>query len=199
MSDAILNGGQDHYYYVGSDRFPFASGSGAEPIEDALGQPAEESIAAFPMGASLGAIAMSRRERISSTMSFAASITDFCSGLLRSMEERYTTGEVLAASHQADNASGSDSIQDNVQPELPEFPRSQKIGRDTWETLFRLAQSRLSEEGCLITQRDKNYLSSSSGVEITPYIWSTLVHRMNLRRVKNPYSSSALVIYVPRA
>ena len=75
-------------------------------------------------------------------------------------------------------------------------PAGPLLGADEWQRLHTIACKRLERFGYLMTQRDKKYLSRQSGLEVTAYIWSTLVRRMGLRRIKNPYTSSNLVIYV---
>lgn len=193
MSDAILNDGPNHYYYIGNDKFLFRGDSAVTPLEDNL---SEEIDSSQESGASLihivEELANSREQRIESVISKSEALNRACRALLGGIEMRLDSHELTI--HYRDVQL---SARSHLAGGVDTFPRGSKVTQETWGKLLFLAQDLLRTYGYLITQRDKQSLSEKSGVFVTPYIWSTLVDRMRLRRVKNPYSSSALVIYVP--
>lgn len=192
MSDDILNDGPNRYYYIGTDKFLFGGGSTDLPLEDAL---SEDFYSPEESGDSLLRIARKmvivREERIGALVSKSVVLNQVCRALLNGIENNLALGA---------RAGGMEHRQGSPQSSLggvSVFPHGSKITQEVWNRLLFLAQKRLKSHGYLITQRDKKYLTEKSGVFVTPYMWSTLVERMKLRRVKNPYSASALVIYVP--
>jgi len=129
------------------------------------------------------------------TMMYSRAVNSLCGTILDSIEKRIevATPSVIA------------EIKSNVRIHAPlqptrdqSFPRGPKLSTENWEKLYSLLMLRLDIHGCIITQRDRKSLSETSGIEVSPYVWSTLIRKLGLRRVKNPYSSSPLVIYVPR-
>lgn len=193
MSDAIIEDGPSHYYYIGRDRFDFAAGAATSPVEDQLGDPdaAEEAGVGQSAVRIIDAFGASLTGTAAGTVSMAASVNTFCRGLLELLERRSASG--------IPGAGGFDfAMQQELPSAEPEsFPRGHRIPADTWQKLLDAASGILRDHGCLITQRDKRYLSYSTGVEVTPYIWSTLTELLNLKRVKSPYSPASLAIYAP--
>lgn len=197
MSDAILEKGPNHYYYIGRDRFEFAGELIGGPLEDDLPYLAEST---SESGKALIGIVdhfgISWAERVAGTISHSSSMNRFCRILLRSLE-----GRDAILSHVDQHASHPAVRTSKSKPETRQafaFPNGGKVPHETWLKLAGLAGRRLARYGCIITQRDKKQISVGSGIDITPYIWSTLVCRMGLRRVNSPRAASRMDIYVPR-
>ncbi len=199
MSDAILEDGPSHYYYIGRDRFSFAPETGTLPVEDDLGSSFQGRMDTDQLLSGIaGKLSALRDGSARDAILLSSFVSDFCRGMIHSMELRMNTLDSIR--RRVECASSKAPVAEEVGIQTPAgFPNGSRVGPEIWQKLHSLAADRLSEYGYLITQRDKKYLSSNSGVEVTPYIWSTLISRMNLRRVRNPYSSSALVIYVPQS
>lgn len=188
MSDAILNDGPNHYYYIGNDKFLFGGDSRVSPLEDTLSEDGDSWEDAGDSLKNLARLVSAFREhRIEGIVSQSATLNRACRALLGGIEARLASQEQTAFHREPEHAEDGASS----------FPHGSKVTREIWSQLLLLAEEVLRTHGYLITQRDKKYLTEKSGVFVTPYIWSTLVGRMGLRKVKNPYSSSALVIYVP--
>ncbi len=199
MSDAILEDGPEHYYYIGRDRFPFAVAS-SFPIEDDLDssfQPARES------SASLRGIVDSfvdlRRDSVLKTVQMASITSSACRGILLSVESRLRAGNLQGkvAGSTAQDDLHSHGRQQAAGGGYALFPAGSRISEETWTKLAAAAEEQLVRQGYLITQTDKRNISAMTGIEVTPYIWSTLMKRLDLKKVRNPFPSS-LVVYVPR-
>ena len=134
-------------------------------------------------------------DRSAAVLELSRLVNRFCSRILTSLENGL---------HGTQPSAGHPSILNTSEAgrrreiNLPGFsiPGGSCLSREEWLRLYSIAVRRMERFGYLMTQRDKKYISKQSGIDITPYIWNTLVRRMGLRRIENPYSSSNLVIYV---
>lgn len=131
----------------------------------------------------------------SPVIDFAREVNTFCREVLLSIESVQPAESAAYGTYGTGTPAHGKRIRaftdDGFSP-----PAGTLLGADDWQRLHTIACKRLERFGYLMTQRDKKYLSRQSGLEVTAYIWSTLVRRMGLRRIKNPYTSSNLVIYV---
>lgn len=188
MSDDVLDGGPNHYYYVGRDRFSFADSLSSLPLEDDLDS--YETHDEKRIGSLCGFVDSfleAEAASVGNSIAYSATVNDFCRSMLQSINERVNGVTAVFSSHNV-------SLEGRAAP----FPRGTRVQPETWERLYEAASELLRSYGCIITQHDKKQISARTGVDITPYIWSTLMDRMDLRRIKNPDSSSSVVIYVPR-
>lgn len=129
------------------------------------------------------------------TMMYSSAVNSLCGNILDSIEKRI---EMAAPSAIAEIETNVKIIATSQPTQKQTFPRGPRLSTENWEKLYALLMLRLDRYGCIITQRDRKSLSETSGIEVSPYVWSTLIQKLGLRKVKNPYSSSPLVIYVPR-
>jgi hypothetical protein len=131
----------------------------------------------------------------SPVLDFAREVNAFCRKVLLSVESLQSAGSSDYDVHARRSLRHGKQIHELTDTEFSP-PAGPLLSRDEWLRLHAAARKRLDRFGYLMTQRDKRYLSRQSGIEVTAYIWSTLVSRMGLRRIKNPYTSSNLVLYV---
>ncbi len=191
MSDDMPEEGLNHYhyYYMGRDRFPFADSVSSLPLEDDLDNCEthdEERISA--LCSIFDSFVESEAASARSSIAYSSTVNAFCRSMLQSIGERLSTGPGVIAQPISP-----------VSKQGALFPAGTRVKPETWQRLYEIASERLRRHGYLVTQHDKKYISAGAGVELTPYMWSTLMSRMGLRRVDNPFSSPALVIYVPRS
>ena len=189
MSDDLPEEGLNHYYYMGRDRFPFADSVSSLPLEDDLDSYESQGEERMDALCSIfGSFLESETASARSSIAYSSTVNAFCRSMLQSIGERVSTG--------------SGVITQQITPvskQVALFPAGTRVKPETWQRLYEVASERLRRHGYLVTQHDKKYISAGAGVELTQYMWSTLMSRMDLRRVDNPFSSPALVIYVPRS
>lgn len=135
---------------------------------------------------------------VSPVLDFAREVNTFCREVLLSIEsiQRAESAESADYGTYGTGTPAHGKLIHAITDDGFSPPAGPLLGADEWQRLHTIACKRLERFGYLMTQRDKKYLSRQSGLEVTAYIWSTLVRRMGLRRIKNPYTSSNLVIYV---
>ncbi len=201
MSDEMV-GDDARYRYAGRDVFPFASEEVAD--EDTDWQPVE---VAMPQSDRPGATDLdeaaagilrtaegAHRLRTVDIVTYSVAMNRLCKRLLDIALDRLDTHTGFG--NAVPETEGENIAALSVSGWT--FPNGRAVSRDNWLRLCSLLVGRLDRFGCVITQRDRKYLSEAADMEISPYIWSTLMRVLDLRRVKNPYSTSSLVIYVPR-
>ena len=203
MSDDMLIG-DSHHGYGGRDGIPFASGDATEENTgtiaagdgtEALAEPVFPELREAAIGILLTAGSMNGLEA-DRIVAYSKTLNSLCRSVLENAEERIRCVEEIHTVEpeiSVKNRGSGRSVSEMA------FPSGSVLSRDDWSKLCSLLADRLDRYGCIITQRDRKFLSSKSGIEISSYMWSTLVKKLDLRRVKNPYSASSLVIYVPRA
>ncbi len=199
--DIVLNDSAQGY--AGSGTLPFASRALAQAHAGMssvgyIGDGLNESTL-FELEQTINTIlnaARNRREmETERVVMYSKALNSLCRSVLEKAEERIGSLSTTRPTEPGIEVKHSSLLRSVSEVRFPYGPA---LSQDNWSSLCSLLMKRLDRYGCIITQRDRRFLSEASGIDVSPYIWSTLVKRLDLRRVKNPYSASSLVIYVPR-